>query len=85
MKHITVRLFLGMGPSMLLLLILPLSFFACGGDDGTEAQERGVGAQCATDDDCTEEGQECLAQFKADTVASRTVSRMWIVRKALPA
>lgn len=32
---------------------------ACGG--GNEADERGVGAECASADDCFEEGQACLA------------------------
>ena len=40
-----------------------LSLGACD-DDGSEADRRGVGAQCANADDCTEEGQMCLAQFK---------------------
>lgn len=38
---------------------------ACGdGSDGTEADELGVGAQCASDDECAEEQQRCLQQFK---------------------
>jgi hypothetical protein len=46
-----------------LLLPLLLSVTACG-DDGSEADRRGVGAQCAVEDDCTEEDQSCLTQFK---------------------
>ena len=34
----------------------------CGGDD-TEADRRGVGAECSTDMDCFEEGQVCLTGF----------------------
>jgi hypothetical protein len=36
---------------------------ACGSDGGggTEAQRHGVGAACATDADCPEPGQHCLA------------------------
>lgn len=36
---------------------------ACGEDDGTEADELGVAAQCGSADDCRED-QECLSQFK---------------------
>ena len=35
------------------------------GDNGTEAERRGVGSQCARDSDCTESGQRCLTQFKS--------------------
>lgn len=45
------------------LLALLFSFSACGDDDGNEAEQRGVGSECAATDDCTEEGQECLTQF----------------------
>lgn len=38
-------------------LLTPLP--ACG--DGSEAERRGVGAECSTNDDCTEAGQQCLA------------------------
>lgn len=47
---------------------MPLSHLACllvlvlaCSDD---ANDRGVGAPCATNDDCTESGQTCLTQFK---------------------
>jgi hypothetical protein len=33
-------------------------------DDGTEADLLGVGAECSSDDDCEEEDQFCLQQFK---------------------
>lgn len=48
---------------------------ACGDDD---AVARGVGAACATDEDCTEEGQRCLAQFKGGMcgIAGCTASSM---------
>jgi hypothetical protein len=36
-----------------------LTLAACGDD----ANDRGVGATCAMDTDCTEEGQRCLTQF----------------------
>src|SRR5687768_7882836 len=36
---------------------LLLSLAAC----GDSATDRGVGSECATSDDCTEEGQTCLA------------------------
>lgn len=39
-----------------------LSLSGCG-DEGTEADELGVGAQCVDEDDCAEESS-CLAQFK---------------------
>jgi hypothetical protein len=47
-----------------LLLALPL-FFGCGDDDdgGSEAIRRGVGDECAVNEDCQEEGQSCLTQF----------------------
>ena len=38
---------------------------ACGEEDeGSEADRVGVGAVCAVAEDCEEEGQACLAQFK---------------------
>ncbi len=40
-----------------------LVLLGCGGDD-TEADRRGVGAECASAEDCFEEGQACLTQFK---------------------
>ena len=39
-----------------------LALGGCGG--GTEAQRRGVGAECAKDSDCVEKGQRCLTNFK---------------------
>lgn len=48
-----------------LCALVLVGLVACGGDDEqSEADERGVGAVCASDDDCTEEGQSCLGQFK---------------------
>lgn len=47
------------------LLLTSLSAMGCGDDDnGTEADKLGVGAQCTSNDDCTEDGQSCLLQFK---------------------
>jgi hypothetical protein len=43
----------------LALLVLGFTFVACG--DESEADRRGVGASCTDSDDCTEEGQRCLA------------------------
>ena len=51
----------------LILAFLSLScsvLLSCGDDEGSEADRRGVGAQCASSDECTEEGQSCLTQFK---------------------
>lgn len=45
------------------MLVLAVMFAACG--DGNAADERGIGAQCATTDDCnTDLQQVCLMQFK---------------------
>lgn len=44
----------------LCLALFASSFFvAC--DSGSEADRRGVGASCTNADDCTEDGQSCLA------------------------
>lgn len=41
--------------------LLAVFAFACSrGDDGTEAQKRGIGAACTQNSDCTESGQTCL-------------------------
>jgi hypothetical protein len=65
MKNLICRSSADMVSAILLLLILPFGLLTCGDDEaGTEAQRRGVGAECVTDGDCTEEGQECLTQFK---------------------
>ena len=40
-------------------VVLSGAVAACG--DESEAQRRGVGAGCLTNDDCTETGQTCLA------------------------
>src|SRR5690349_21455176 len=40
-------------------------FVTCGcGSGQSEANRRGVGAECAMTSDCTESGQVCLTQFK---------------------
>ena len=37
---------------------------ACGGDDGSEADRLGIGAQCGTSDDClVDDNQVCLTEF----------------------
>jgi hypothetical protein len=40
------------------LLLSSFVLVACG--DGSEADRRGVGSSCSSNDDCTEEGQRCL-------------------------
>lgn len=44
------------------LLVGMLALGACGG--GSEANRRGVGAECTKNTDCTEAGQTCLTAFK---------------------
>ena len=45
-----------------LLTLIASLLVACGDDDdpGTEAQRRGVGAACQTDDDCADSAPVCL-------------------------
>ena len=45
------------------LLSATAALLAACGDGGSDANRHGVGADCATADDCNE-GQQCLAQFK---------------------
>jgi hypothetical protein len=48
-------------------LVLATALTAPGCDDGTEADELGVGAECANNDDCENNDvivQECLLQFR---------------------
>ena len=52
-KHPNVKLWM-------MCVCLFLGVFAC----GNEADDLGVGAQCASNDDCTEDGQTCLTAFK---------------------
>jgi hypothetical protein len=51
-------------PPFAVILVLAIELSAalvgCGGDGGSEAQRRGVGAACAGDPDC-KEGLTCLA------------------------
>jgi len=51
--------------SLAVFLLVPCLGAGCGDDDeGTgisQAQQRGVGAACSRDEDCTEPGQVCLA------------------------
>lgn len=56
-----------MGTSIraLCALAAAASLVAAGcGDDGNEADRRGVGATCTTAEDCFEMDQSCLEQFK---------------------
>ena len=48
-----------------MIAVFLLTACGCGDDDGggSEAIRRGVGAECAVNEDCEEEGQECLTQF----------------------
>lgn len=51
----------------LLIAALVTASWACGDDgdhDHTEADLLGIGAQCGSDEDCDEEHQVCLMQFK---------------------
>ena len=49
--------------SLIVVLTTALIGLSCGGDDGgTEADELGIGSQCAGPDDCHDE-QQCLSQF----------------------
>ena len=48
-------------PVLLAAILLSFSLAACG-DDGTEADQIGVGAQCADDGECAEEAN-CLTRF----------------------
>lgn len=41
-----------------------MALFAVGCGDETEADRRGVGAECKTNSDCTESNQVCLTNFK---------------------
>jgi hypothetical protein len=40
--------------------LLTLCWIGLSCNDGTEADEHGVGAQCTTDDDCNEDAPTCL-------------------------
>jgi len=42
------------------LLSLALFIATCGDDGQSEADRRGIGAQCARTEDCAEKGQSCL-------------------------
>jgi hypothetical protein len=44
----------------LTIAMASLFLVACG-DSGSEADRRGVGAECSSNGDCTEAGQQCLA------------------------
>ena len=45
-------------------LMFSWTLVGCGDDDTSEADRRGVGAQCTANGDCTEAEQTCLTQFK---------------------
>lgn len=47
----------------ILTMVAALGFFAACGDE-TEADRRGVGAECQSNADCTEANQVCLTNFK---------------------
>lgn len=62
---------LGVGGCVTLVTLVALALGACGGDDdGTNADQLGVGAECAKNDECLQShrdgglAQECLTQFK---------------------
>lgn len=46
-------------PLITLCLLAALALTGCG-----DADDYGIGAQCSKNEDCTEEGQSCLTQFK---------------------
>lgn len=48
----------------LFLTCITLASLSCASEDGTEADRRGVGAECTVDTDCTEPNQTCLTNFK---------------------
>src|SRR5258705_119731 len=51
--------------SLFISAVICCSVSACGNDgSANEAVRRGIGAACATNDDCKEPGQTCLTQFK---------------------
>ena len=48
---------------LIILCSTALLFFGCG-DDGTEADQLGVGAECTASEECDEDtNQVCLSQF----------------------
>lgn len=49
---------------LFLFFVCTLLLVGCGDDDGTEADKAGIGAQCVANDDCKEDGQSCLTNFK---------------------
>ena len=51
-------------PTLALLALAPMAGCADDDDGGTAADNVGVGAECAVNDDCTEADQTCLTQFK---------------------
>jgi hypothetical protein len=51
-----------MSRSIVAMVLVCAATAGCGDDDS--AVERGVGAACSEDADCTEPGQACLTQFK---------------------
>lgn len=53
----------GAAPTLFAILLGCTTLTACG-DDDSEAARRGVGSACASSDDCEEEGQQCLTDFK---------------------
>lgn len=53
----------------ILMAFCALLLAAC--DDDNEALERGVGAECGPELECTMEGQECLTMFKGGYCGER--------------
>lgn len=53
-----------------IFLALLLGFGTGCGDD-SEADRRGIGAECSSSDDCTEANQQCLTQFKGGYCGSQ--------------
>ncbi len=51
-------------PAALFMTLGPLTALSCESDGSTEADRRGVGAECTVNADCTEPNQTCLTGFK---------------------
>jgi hypothetical protein len=53
-----------MNATLLMLGMAGLAMLGACSDGGSEANRRGVGAECSKNTDCTEKGQTCLTAFK---------------------
>ncbi|MBT9560890.1 MAG: hypothetical protein IV100_33000 [Myxococcales bacterium] len=62
MNHFRVRF--PLASATLVLMCLSLTTLSCDTGGSTEADRRGVGAECTVNTDCTEANQTCLTNFK---------------------